>query len=170
MQQFLGRAAAVLETLGRRRGFPAGRRRPHRVYDATIRATLYQCLLRLRRLLNGTSSSQLPPALADALVPQIQVWKENERPLGVYVSLGGGGNARFETLAPTYPKTKDRPTVSFLLRNKTKKRETQKKSAVPLPGSVRACNDRKYLYLPYTTLRESAHDISLFAREITSRA
>lgn len=47
LQQFL-RRATILKTLRGRRGFSAGRRRSHRVYNTMIPTTLYQRLLRLR--------------------------------------------------------------------------------------------------------------------------
>lgn len=68
LQQLL-RGVAVLEALRGRRGLSASRAGPHRLDDPLGRSALYQRFLRLRGFLHGASPPQLPPSLADALVP-----------------------------------------------------------------------------------------------------
>lgn len=147
LQQFL-RRATILKTLRGRRGLSASRRRSHRVYNTVTPTTLYQRLLRLRWLLHGASSPQLPPALTDALVPQVQVWERDQKKIYIYSECLVRDQRRWFSL--------DRKLreYRFLKKNKEKRGRKTHRSASRPSG----LNDRKHLSLPCARW----HDIFLF--------
>lgn len=145
MQQFL-RRTTILKTFRGRRGFSAGRCRSHRVYNTVISTTLYQRFLRLRRLLHGTSSPQLPPALTDALVPQVQVCKKT--------------NNKFKMRRSASALILTRPKMPGVPKKNKEKRGRKTHRSASRPSGL---NDRKHLSLPC----EVARHLSIYA-QITS--
>lgn len=132
LQQFL-RRATILKTFRGRRGFSAGRCRSHRVYNTLI-PTLYQRLLRLRRLLHGASSPQLPPALTDTLVPQVQIWKGQKKTLRMRCS---------GFSAPLILAWKRR---EYRFQKKKKKRKGRKNTSFRFPGRQALTTGNTYLF------------------------